>query len=439
MRKVRFRKGSWIIIPLILVSLFSSPVQAENFIITEPTDVWFEYSEPTLFVAQTYMVDGYNSDPMIWLYNEAGDVLAANDDSYGLQSYISLEVPAGRYRLRAGICCGDPDAWHTNSDWNLQYELGFDGFGSMQTTTTIPATTTTEETTTTTTSTTTTSTTTTSTTTTTTSTTTSTTSTTSTTTSTTVPTTSTTTSTTSTTIPDVTTTVQQTTTTEPVAPSSTTTTSTSTTVFVFPTLASVPETTTTSLVAPTTTSTTTTTTIPREEPAGVDEAVSTLLEDTEVLTKEEIIDAVKDIISNGVSKEEAVALAINPKILESVSADEAKEIFQEIQVNELSLAQEAKLVETLNNAPDDIKETFENTIDIFGEGLDEYTPTGSSVDVKTRRAVIAVTAVATTLTTAPVSSGGGSAPSNGGPSGGGEPSGDGGSSEDRKTRRSRRK
>ena len=115
----------------------SSPAKAENFIITEPTDVWFDYSEPTLFIAQTYMVEGYNSDPHLWFYDEADVLLAANDDSYGLQSYISVEVPAGRYRLRAGICCGDPNAWRTDGSWNLQYELGFNGVGSMQTTTTL--------------------------------------------------------------------------------------------------------------------------------------------------------------------------------------------------------------------------------------------------------------------------------------------------------------
>jgi hypothetical protein len=100
-KRLRFKKGSWILIPVIILALFASPAKAENLIITEPTDVWFDYSETTQFIAQTYMITGYNSDPMLWLYNEAGTLLYSIDDSIGLQSYISMEVPAGRYRLRA--------------------------------------------------------------------------------------------------------------------------------------------------------------------------------------------------------------------------------------------------------------------------------------------------------------------------------------------------
>ena len=120
MRKLRLRKGSWVIFPLILLSFFATSAQAENFYITQPTDVWLEYTEPTQLVVQTYMVQGYNSDPMLWVYDEQGTLLQANDDSqFGLQSYISIGVPAGRYRIRAGICCGDPNPWRTNGDWNL--------------------------------------------------------------------------------------------------------------------------------------------------------------------------------------------------------------------------------------------------------------------------------------------------------------------------------
>jgi hypothetical protein len=164
-----------------------------------------------------------------------------------------------------------------------------------------------------------------------------------------------------------------------------------------------------------------------------------LIENTEDLTEDEIISAVENIIQNGVSQEEAIALSVKPEILEAISADEAKEIFQEIVVSELTPDQEEKLVEALTNAPDDVKEAFEEEIDIFGEGLDDYTPTGSSVDVKTRRAVIAVTALTTTLTTAPMPSGGAPSAPSSGPSGGGGPSGDAGSNEDRQSRRSRRK
>jgi hypothetical protein len=138
-----------------------------------------------------------------------------------------------------------------------------------------------------------------------------------------------------------------------------------------------------------------------------------------------------------VSKEEAVALSTKPEILNAISTDEAKEIFQKLAVEDLTAEQEAALVETLTNAPDDIKNTFENEIDIFGEGLDDYVPVGSEIDVKARRTLIAVTAAITTLTASPASSGGASGPAGGAPSSNPSGSGDSDKKRARRTKRVR--
>ena len=348
-----------------------SPAKAENLIITEPTDVWFDYAEPTQFIAQTYMVEGVNSDPMLWLYDEQGTQLAANDDSFGLQSYISIEVPAGRYRLRAGICCNDPNAWHTNGGWNLQYELGFNGVGSMQTTTT---TSTTVEPTTTTTSTTST-------------------------------TTSTTTTTTSTTVaPTTTTTVVD----IPiyVPPSTSTSSSTTTTVAPTTTVASttvppvVPTVPSTSTVPPEPETTTTleipsTTTIaPEEEPAqGIDAEVASLINAIENLPQSEIQAAVDNIIEEGVSPEEATALATNPEILNEITEEQATEIFDAVEVSELSNEQATALVEAVQDAPEEVRASFEDEINVFEGKFDKYVPLGSVINVGQRKALIAATGV----------------------------------------------
>ena len=390
-----------------LSTFFSSHASAQNLIITEPTDVWIEYQETTQFVANTYMVQGYNSDPMLWLYNEAGTLLASNDDYTGLQSYISLEVPAGRYRVRAGICCGDPNAWRTNGGWNLQYELGFNGAGSIQTTTTEPETTTTSTTTTsipettTTTSSTTTSTTTTSSTTTTTSTTS--------TTSTTVPrtTTTSTSTTTSTTIPETTTTsttvsptttVEQTTTTTVEEPTTTTslvsnqytndTVTTSST--------SIPVSTTTTTTQPEVAVTTTTITqneTPIEPTQQVDPEVTALLDDIDTLPQSEIAKAVDNIIEKGVSSEEATALATNAEVLEVLTTSQATEIFDAVEVSELSDAQAQEIVDAVQNAPEEVKNAFESEINVYEGKFDSYVAVGSSVPVSTRRVIIAATGV----------------------------------------------
>jgi len=409
MNKTRVRVTScflWVM--LTFLGLYpSSPAKAENLIITEPTDVWFDYSETTQFIAQTYMITGYNSDPMLWLYNEAGTLLYSIDDSIGLQSYISMEVPAGRYRLRAGICCGDPNAWRTNGGWNLQYELGFNGVGSTQTTSTTSTTSTTVEpttttsTTSTTTSTTSTTTSTTSTTTTTlapTTTTTSTTTTVLTTTTTTEPPTTTvlptsTTSTTSTTVPETTTTLSPVTNT-----TSTSTTTTSTT------MAPVPTTTTTSTSTTSTVPLTTTTTEPVQELVQVDPEVTALLGAISMLPQSEIAAAVDNIIEQGVSADEATALATNPEVLQSVTSEQAAEIFDAVEVSDLSDAQADQLVEAVQGATEEVRAEFEQQINVFGGKFNAYVPIGSVINVGQRKVLIAATGVLFVAPTVSVSS-----------------------------------
>ena len=372
MLKSRVRVTScflWVV--LTFLGFYSAPVKAQNPIITEPTDIWFDYAEPTQFIAQTYMVENYPSDPMLWLYNEQGVQLAANDDSYGLQSYISIAVPAGRYRLRAGICCGDPNAWRTNGGWNLQYELGFNGVGSMQTTTTEEQTTTTTSSTTTTSTTTSTSTT-----------------------------TTTTTTTTSTTVLPTTTSTTSTT----VAPTTTTSVA-STTTSTVPAVV-VATTTTTSSTSTTSTTVPTTTTLAPITPElpQVDPEVTALLGAISMLPQSEVQAAVENIIEEGVSSEEATALATNPDVLESVTADQATEIFDAVDVSSLTDDQADQLVDAVSGASDEVKASFEEEINIFEGKFDKYVPRGSTINVMQRKIIFAATGVLFMAPVVPVSS-----------------------------------
>ena len=288
------------------------------------------------------MVPGYNSDPMLWLYNEEGTLLYSIDDSIGLQSYISMEVPAGRYRLRAGICCNNPDGWHTNGGWNLQYELAFNGNPAMTSTT--------EETTTTTTSTSTTSTT----------------STTPTSTTTLPPTT---TSTSTTTTSTTTTTVPPTTTSTTHAPATSTTTTTSTEPPTTTTSTTVPEPTTTSTSQPPAT-TTTTTTLP-----------------------------IPEIPTADLSSDEAEELATSSEVLQTVTAEQATEIFEAIDESTLTPEQGAEIVAAVQDAPTEVRAAFEEEIDIFGSGaVDTYVPIGSTIPVSERRTLLAVVGAVMSLT-----------------------------------------
>jgi hypothetical protein len=138
------------------------------------------------------------------------------------------------------------------------------------------------------------------------------------------------------------------------------------------------------------------------------------------ISEDQVADAVDNILENGVTEDQATELATSEKVLESIDGDQASEIFAEIPVGELSTEEEAALVEAVTNAPEEVKNAFEETIDVYGEGLDDYVPVGSNVDVQSRRTLLAATAVLTAATGGSGGSGGGSG---GGPGDGGNRNG----------------
>ncbi len=123
------------------------------------------------------------------------------------------------------------------------------------------------------------------------------------------------------------------------------------------------------------------TVIPVEEPQDVVE--------TTVPVSEEIQDVV---VPEEPSQEQAAALATDPQVLAVVSAEEATQIFEALDVEELTEEQVTELVAAVQNAPEEVREAFEDTINVFGEGFDSYVPLGSNIPVGTRRTLIAVTA-----------------------------------------------
>lgn len=144
--------------------------------------------------------------------------------------------------------------------------------------------------------------------------------------------------------------------------------------------------------------------------------------ESDAVSEEQVAAAVDQILENEVTADQATELATSEKVLESVDSDQAAEIFDAIPVDELTSEEEAALVAAVTNAPEEVKNAFESTIDIFAEGLDEYVAVGSQVDVGTRRSLIAASAVVSAMTTvgaAGAGSGGPSGPSSNGNGGGG--------------------
>lgn len=349
-------KYAWI--PLLpLFALFTSNRAMAEPILASPEnrDFWFTYTEPAVFKVRTY-AQQYGIDSMLWLYTSEGLFVAENDDFFGLDSWIEINVQPGTYRLRAGVCCGNPDNWYGST-----YQLEFNS-EPVYSEPTVPSTTTETSTTTTTVA---------------------------------EETTTTSTSTTSTTVPETTST--STTTEAPIESTTTswpeTTVAPVTTVITVAPVTTVPVTTIANVtpvtVVTTTTSSTSTTTTTSEAPAesipeqeGPEPTVpeSTPEEDAEVST-EEIIKELDD--------------------LENLTDEEVTDILQGIADAELSDEEAALIAEAISQASPEIKREFEDTVDVFSGQFDTYVPLNSLVNVGTRRTLIAATAGVAMAASAP--------------------------------------
>lgn len=95
-------------------------------------------------------------------------------------------------------------------------------------------------------------------------------------------------------------------------------------------------------------------------------------------------------VEDGITPDDALALATSVEVLNAVTQETATEIFESLDVTELSDAQAEQLVEAVQGAPTEVREAFENEVDLFNGKTDTYVPIGSSIPVGTRRAVIAV-------------------------------------------------
>jgi hypothetical protein len=121
------------------------------------------------------------------------------------------------------------------------------------------------------------------------------------------------------------------------------------------------------------------------------ETTEALVEALAELSPEQVEQVIESLLAEEPTEEQATALASSPEVLAVVTAEQAQQIFEALDVAELSDAQTEELIAAIESAPTEIREEFEDTIDIFGEGLDDYTPTGSNIPVGERRTLIAAT------------------------------------------------
>ena len=110
------------------------------------------------------------------------------------------------------------------------------------------------------------------------------------------------------------------------------------------------------------------------------------------VTPEEIVSIIEELISADLTQEQATELVTNPQVLSAISGEQASELFAEVSAEQLTTEQAEELVAAVQYAPEEVRESFEEELDVFQGAFDSYVPIGSKVSVKERRILNAVTA-----------------------------------------------
>jgi hypothetical protein len=210
---------------------------------------------------------------------------------------------------------------------------------------------------------------------------------------------------TTTTVPQTTTSVENSTSTTSSVPQTTTTESTTTTTQPPPSPAPTPpqttqpipvETSAPTTLPETTTSTTSTTVVATTTtvtlPASTTSTTSTSsIPPTTTIAPQSPQTTLPAVLSD-VTPTQALSVALAPETLQTLTASQATEIFASLPVNELSDTQIEEITAAVQNAPTEVRAAFEEKVDVFKAGFDDYVPLGSNIPVGTRRTLIAVTA-----------------------------------------------
>ena len=126
-----------------------------------------------------------------------------------------------------------------------------------------------------------------------------------------------------------------------------------------------------------------------------DVTVEELTEALEELTVEEVEQVLEALLEEEPSQEQATAIASSPAALAVLTNEQATQVFEALDVTELDNTQLEALADAVSDAPTEVKEAFEDEVDIFSDGLGTYVPVDSKIPVSERRTLIAIAAGAT--------------------------------------------
>jgi len=139
-----------------------------------------------------------------------------------------------------------------------------------------------------------------------------------------------------------------------------------------------------------------------ELPPITDEAVVEALADIEQATPAEVKAIVTELLAFALTTDQAVSVASEPAILEVLTNAEAEQVFEQVAVEELSTEQAVELVAAVQEAPSSVRKAFEAVLNLFQGFADDYVMTNQTVPIKTRRALIALSAVFLVSAPAPI-------------------------------------
>jgi hypothetical protein len=130
----------------------------------------------------------------------------------------------------------------------------------------------------------------------------------------------------------------------------------------------------------------------KNEPV-TNEQVEQILETLSEAAPEQIVEAITQVLAADITSDQATEIASSPEVLAAITETQAEELFEQIEVEELTDTQLEAFTEAIQEAPTKVKQAFEKTIDIFGSQFDNYVPTGSNIPVGERRTLVAAGAL----------------------------------------------
>ena len=141
-----------------------------------------------------------------------------------------------------------------------------------------------------------------------------------------------------------------------------------------------------------------------DEPVVIDEqaineatenivALVALVANLDEATDEQIVSVIEAVLAGEVSAEEATVLASSSEVLAQITQEQATEVFAVLELNELSVNEIEQIIEAVQSAPEEVRQVFEEEINIFDGKTDTYVAVGSNISVGARRVLVATTGV----------------------------------------------